>query len=109
MVELIRTAGFLSPAGAPCSVVGRQPGISPRLHWLTRHRLPLAFSFLGVSAGMGHGEVAGFEGVITLKRGHFGVLTDTPVLAGGGPALGDTVDVTVWVEAVKAPAALMDE
>jgi polyisoprenoid-binding protein YceI/predicted dinucleotide-binding enzyme len=68
-------------------------------------RLPLAFSFLGVSAGMGHGEVAGFEGVITLKRGDFGILTDTPVLAGGGPALGDTVDVIVSVEAVKAPAA----
>lgn len=68
-------------------------------------RLPLAFSFLGVSAGMGHGEVAGFEGVITLKRSDFGVLTDTPVLAGGGPMLGDTVDVTVCVEAVKAPAA----
>jgi polyisoprenoid-binding protein YceI/predicted dinucleotide-binding enzyme len=68
-------------------------------------RIPLAFSFLGVSAGMGHGEVAGFEGVIKLKRSDFGVLTDTPVLAGGGPALGDTVDVIVCVEAVKPPAA----
>ena len=68
-------------------------------------RLPLAFSFLGVSPGMGHGEVAGFEGVIQLKRSDFGVLTDTPVLAGGGPMLGDTVDVTVCLEAVKAPAA----
>ena len=68
-------------------------------------RLPLAFSFLGVSAGMGHGEVAGFEGAITLRRSDFGVLTDTPVLAGGGPMLGDTVDVTVCLEAVKAPAA----
>jgi hypothetical protein len=27
------------------------------------------------------------------------------VLAGGGPMLGDTVDVTVCLEAVKAPAA----
>jgi polyisoprenoid-binding protein YceI/predicted dinucleotide-binding enzyme len=70
-------------------------------------RLPLAFSFLGVSAGMGHGEVAGFEGVIKLKRSDFGVLADTPVLSGGGPVLGDTVDVTVCVEAVKAPAAPM--
>jgi predicted dinucleotide-binding enzyme/polyisoprenoid-binding protein YceI len=68
-------------------------------------RLPLAFSFLGVSAGMGHGEVAGFEGVIKLKRSDFGVLTDTPVLAGGGLMVGDTVDVTVSLEAVKAPAA----
>jgi predicted dinucleotide-binding enzyme/polyisoprenoid-binding protein YceI len=68
-------------------------------------RLPLAFSFLGVSAGMGHGEVAGFEGEIKLKRGDFGVLTDTPVLAGGGPMVGDTVEITVCVEAVKAPAA----
>ncbi|GAB7067306.1 YceI family protein [Mycobacterium hodleri] len=68
-------------------------------------RLPLAFSFLGVSAGMGHGEVAGFDGAITLRRSDFGVLTDTPLLAGGGPMLGDTVDVTVSLEAVKAPAA----
>ncbi|OBG29246.1 hypothetical protein A5764_23020 [Mycobacterium sp. 852002-51057_SCH5723018] len=68
-------------------------------------RLPLAFSFLGVSPGMGHGEVAGFEGVIKLKRSDFGVLTDTPVLSGGGPMVGDTVDVTVCVEAVKEPSA----
>jgi polyisoprenoid-binding protein YceI len=66
-------------------------------------RLPLAFSFLGVSPG--HGEVAGFEGVIKLKRSDFGVLTDTPVLSGGGPMVGDSVDVTVCLEAVKEPAA----
>jgi polyisoprenoid-binding protein YceI len=54
---------------------------------------------------MGHGEVAGFEGEIKLKRSDFGVLTDTPVLAGGGPMLGDTVDVTVSVEAFKEPPA----
>jgi polyisoprenoid-binding protein YceI len=54
---------------------------------------------------MGHGEVAGFDGVIHLRRGDFGVLTDTPVLAGGGPMLGDTVDVTICVEAVKQPSA----
>ena len=54
---------------------------------------------------MGHGEVAGFEGETTLKRSDFGILTDTPVLAGGGPMVGDTVDVIVCVEAVKAPAA----
>jgi polyisoprenoid-binding protein YceI len=69
----------------------------------SNQRLPLAFSFLGVSPGMGHGEVAGFEGEIKLKRSDFGVLTDTPVLAGGGPMLGDTVDVTVSLEAVKKP------
>ena len=71
----------------------------------TTKRLPLAFSFLGVSPGMGHGEVAGFEGVIKLKRRDFGVLTDTPVLSGGGPMVGDTVDVTISVEAVKEPSA----
>ncbi len=68
-------------------------------------RVPLAFSFLGVSPGMGHGEVAGFEGVIKLKRSDFGVLTDTPVLSGGGPMVGDTVEITVCVEAVKEPSA----
>jgi predicted dinucleotide-binding enzyme/polyisoprenoid-binding protein YceI len=68
-------------------------------------RLPLAFSFLGVNPGMGHGEVAGFEGAIKLKRSDFGVLADTPVLSGGGPTVGDTVEVTVCLEAVKEPAA----
>ena len=64
-------------------------------------RLPLAFSFLGVSDGMGHGEVAGFDGSMTLQRSDFGVLANTPVLAGGGPALGDAVEIAVSVEAVK--------
>src|ERR1700722_2222458 len=68
-------------------------------------RLPLAFSFLGVSPGMGRGEVAGFEGVLTLKRSDFGVLTDTPVLSGGGLVMGNTVDITVCIEAVKDPSA----
>ena len=71
----------------------------------TTKRIPLAFSFLGVSPGMGRGEVAGFEGVIKLKRSDFGVLNDTPVLSGGGPMVGDTVDITVCVEAVKEPSA----
>jgi predicted dinucleotide-binding enzyme len=71
----------------------------------TTKRIPVAFSFLGVSPGMGRGEVAGFEGVIKLKRGDFGVLTDTPVLSGGGPMVGDTVEITVCVEAVKQPSA----
>jgi predicted dinucleotide-binding enzyme/polyisoprenoid-binding protein YceI len=71
----------------------------------TTKRIPVAFSFLGVSPGMGRGEVAGFDGVIKLKRSDFGVLTDTPVLAGGGPMLGDTVEITVCVEAVKQPSA----
>jgi predicted dinucleotide-binding enzyme/polyisoprenoid-binding protein YceI len=71
----------------------------------TTKRIPVAFSFLGVSPGMGRGEVAGFEGVVKLKRGDFGVLTDTPVLSGGGPMVGDTVEITVCVEAVKQPSA----
>lgn len=66
----------------------------------TTKRVPLAFSFLGVSPGMGRGEVAGFEGVISLKRSDFGILADTPVLSGGGLLVGDTVEVTVSVEAV---------
>ena len=71
----------------------------------TTKRIPVAFSSLGVSPGMGRGEVAGFEGVIKLKRSDFGVLTDTPVLSGGGPMVGDTVEITVCVEAVKQPSA----
>ncbi|OBI12879.1 hypothetical protein A5714_15190 [Mycobacterium sp. E2462] len=64
-------------------------------------RLPVAFAFLGVSAGMGRGEVAGFEAAITLRRSDFGVLTDTPVLSGGGLMVSDTVDITVCLEAIK--------
>ena len=71
----------------------------------TTKRIPVAFSFLGVSPGLGRGEVAGFDGVIKLKRSDFGVLTDTPVLAGGGPMLGDTVEITVCVEALKETSA----
>ena len=71
----------------------------------TTKRIPVAFSFLGVSPGMGRGEVAGFESVVKLKRGDFGVLTDTPVLSGGGPMVGDTVEITVCVEAVKQRSA----
>ena len=71
----------------------------------TTKRIPVAFAFLGVSPGMGRGEVAGFESVVKLKRGDFGVLTDTPVLSGGGPMVGDTVEITVCVEAVKQPSA----
>ena len=56
-------------------------------------RVPLAFSFLGMSPGMGHGEVSGFEGVIKLKRSDFGVLRDAPVLTGGGPARGHRRDL----------------
>ena len=67
----------------------------------TTKRIALAFSLLGVSPGMGRGEVAGFEGVIRLNRSDFGVLTETPVLSGGGPLVGDTVEVTVSVEAVR--------
>jgi polyisoprenoid-binding protein YceI len=54
---------------------------------------------------MGHGEVAGFEGEIKLKRSDFGVLNNTPMLSGGGPMVGDTVEITVCVEAVKQPSA----
>jgi polyisoprenoid-binding protein YceI len=68
-------------------------------------RAPLALSFLGVSPGMGRGEVAGFEGSIKLSRSDFGVLADTPVLSGGGLVMGNTVDITVSVEAIRAPSA----
>jgi polyisoprenoid-binding protein YceI len=54
---------------------------------------------------MGRGEVAGFEGAIKLSRSDFGVLADTPVLSGGGLVMGNTVDITVSVEAIRAPSA----
>ena len=81
-------------------------GAHDRLHPARNHQTPTTGVLISRrEPGMGHGEVAGFEGVIKLKRSDFGVLTDTPVLAGGGPMVGDTVEITVCVEAVKAPSA----
>ena len=50
---------------------------------------------------MGKGEVAGFAATVALSRKDFGVLTETPIIAGGA-LLGDTVDITIEVEALKA-------
>src|SRR5271156_5433938 len=64
--------------------------------------ITLRLDFFGVSPGMGKGEVAGFEATVALSRKDFGVLTDTPII-GGGTLLGDTVDITIEVEAPKPP------
>jgi len=50
---------------------------------------------------MGKGEVAGFEAKVALSRKDFGVLIDTPII-GGSAVLGDTVDITIDVEGLKA-------
>jgi polyisoprenoid-binding protein YceI/predicted dinucleotide-binding enzyme len=63
--------------------------------------ITLTLEFFGVSPGMGKGEVAGFEAKVALSRKDFGVLTDTPII-GGGAVLGDTVDITIEVEALNA-------
>jgi polyisoprenoid-binding protein YceI/predicted dinucleotide-binding enzyme len=63
--------------------------------------ITLTLEFFGVSPGMGKGEVAGFEARVAVSRKDFGVLTDTPII-GGGALLGDTVDITIEAEALKA-------
>lgn len=62
--------------------------------------IALGLEFFGVSPGMGKGEVAGFEAKVALSRKDFGVLTETPIIAGGA-LLGDTVDITIQVEALR--------
>ena len=62
--------------------------------------ITLRLEYFGVSPGMGKGEVAGFEATVALSRKEFGILTDTPII-GGGALLGDTVDITIEVEALK--------
>lgn len=62
--------------------------------------IAIGLEFFGVSPGMGKGEVAGFEAKVALSRKDFGVLTETPIIAGGA-LLGDTVDITIQVEALR--------
>ena len=60
----------------------------------------LDLEFNGVNAGMGHGEVAGFEASVVLNRKDFGIDIDMP-LETGGTVVGDKISVTLEIEAVK--------
>ena len=60
----------------------------------------LDVEFFGVNPGMGHGEVAGFEGSVVLNRKDFGIDIDLP-LETGGAVVGDKVTITIEIEAVK--------
>jgi polyisoprenoid-binding protein YceI len=60
----------------------------------------LDLDFYGVNAGMGHGEVAGFEASVVLNRKDFGIDIDLP-LETGGVVVGDKVTITLEVEAVR--------
>jgi polyisoprenoid-binding protein YceI len=60
----------------------------------------LALAFNGVSPGMGHGEVAGFDASVVLSRKDFGVGGET-LLDGGGAIVGDKVTITLAIEALK--------
>jgi polyisoprenoid-binding protein YceI len=62
--------------------------------------ITLELEFSGVSPGMGHGEVAGFEASVVLNRKDFGIDIDLP-LESGGAVVGDKVTLTLNVEAVK--------
>jgi polyisoprenoid-binding protein YceI len=62
--------------------------------------ITLDLAFNGVSPGMGHGEVAGFEASVVLNRKDFGIDFDLP-LDTGGIALGDKVTITLEIEALK--------
>jgi polyisoprenoid-binding protein YceI len=60
----------------------------------------LELEFNGVSPGMGHGEVAGFEASVVLNRKDFGIDLDMP-LETGGTVVGDKITVTLEIEALK--------
>jgi len=56
----------------------------------------LDLEFNGVSPGMGHGEVAGFEASIVLNRNDFGVGTEIP-----SGMVGEKVTITIEIEGLK--------
>jgi polyisoprenoid-binding protein YceI len=60
----------------------------------------LDLEFNGVSPGMGHGEVAGFEATVVLNRKDFGIDIDMP-LETGGTVVGDKITITLEIEALK--------
>lgn len=62
--------------------------------------ISLALEFNGVSPGMGHGEVAGFEASVVLNRKDFGIDIDVP-LETGGAVVGDKVTITLEIEALR--------
>jgi polyisoprenoid-binding protein YceI len=62
--------------------------------------ISLHLEFNGVSAGQGEGEVGGFEASVGLNRKDFGISIDLPMETGGA-VVGDTVTVTLNIEAVK--------
>ena len=59
----------------------------------------LTLAFNGVSPGMGHGEVAGFDASVVLSRKDFGVGGEL-LLDGGGAIVGDKVTITLAIEAL---------
>jgi polyisoprenoid-binding protein YceI len=60
----------------------------------------LNLEFNGVSAGMGQGEVSGYEASVVINRKDFGVDLDLPMETGGA-VVGDKVTITLDIEAVK--------
>lgn len=62
--------------------------------------ITLSLEFNGVSPGMGHGAVAGFEASGELDRKDFGINIDMP-LETGGVIVGDKVTLLLGIEALK--------
>jgi polyisoprenoid-binding protein YceI len=60
-------------------------------------QLELELTFNGVSEGMGHGEVAGFDASVVFNRKDFGVAAEV------GPLVGENVTITLEIETLKQP------
>ena len=66
-----------------------------------RKPISLGLEFNGISPGMGHGAVAGFQALVMLNRKDFGIDINMP-LETGGVVLGDKVTVMLEIEALKS-------
>ncbi len=60
----------------------------------------LNLTFNGVSPGMGHGEVAGFEATTVLDRTEFGIGAEMP-LETGGVVVGEKIAITLNIETLR--------
>lgn len=61
----------------------------------------LKLEFNGVHAGMGQGEVAGFEATTVINRKDFGIDIEMP-LETGGVVVGDKITIVLEIEAINA-------
>jgi polyisoprenoid-binding protein YceI len=104
----LRSADFFDVENHPTGTY-RSTGIRPNgedyiiegdltLHGVTR-AVPLAVEFNGAHPDMAGGTRAGFSATAQISRKDFGIDLSMP-LEGGGVVIGDTIQITLEIEAV---------